>query len=444
MKGLLSMTAGLSVGENPIGLTPEGWVPEEAGTGVSVVLQDADEQTENEFVPEYAMFPFPTENAPQALTSLAGEQSMSDGLNSETSTLPGLKLQEAASADNSTLAAPSVLGDATIMEYAFSAEKTGANAAVSSSYPKMGGLASEALPNFVDTSARHGEDLGEIAPPLEFGDMTLTDEPAAIPLTPASSSADAVDIASLSPNVLAAVSGPPRQVQDGDSAVLETSELEMMEGFQVEDPATEVEQKDISRPHADTYASSVLGLQTASIETGAPAIAIGAGEMILGGTNNVQASLQSTTSFVQELQADFSGRFASQVSEVAKQLPDGPIEITLSPEELGKVKLTFQVSETGAMNVVVAAERPETLELMRRNSDMLLQDFQDLGYENSSFEFQQDTQNSDQNEQNENSGGNAFGMNNSEAPLASSDLSAPLSTPARLALNSTAGVDIRL
>jgi hypothetical protein len=93
---------------------------------------------------------------------------------------------------------------------------------------------------------------------------------------------------------------------------------------------------------------------------------------------------------LQMLTADFSNRFASQVFEVARQLPDRPVEITLSPEELGKVKLTFQVSESGAMTVIVAAERPETLELMRRNADTLLEEFRSLGYEDSQFEFQQE------------------------------------------------------
>ena len=144
------------------------------------------------------------------------------------------------------------------------------------------------------------------------------------------------------------------------------------------------------------------------------------------------------------MQADFSGRFAAQISDAAKQLPDGPIEISLSPEELGKVKLTFQVSEAGAMNVVVAAERPETLELLRRNADTLLQDFQDLGYSQSSFEFQQDGQSAGQNGDRENIEREAFGLKpQAGQPLTStSEISdMPLT---RLTLDSASGMDIRL
>ncbi|RPE64641.1 flagellar hook-length control protein FliK [Pacificibacter maritimus] len=95
-------------------------------------------------------------------------------------------------------------------------------------------------------------------------------------------------------------------------------------------------------------------------------------------------------------QPELPARLAAQIADVAKQLPDGPIEISLSPEELGKVKLTFQLSESGAMTVVIAAERPDTLEFMRRNADSLLAEFSELGYENSSLQFQQDNQNNAQ------------------------------------------------
>lgn len=91
-------------------------------------------------------------------------------------------------------------------------------------------------------------------------------------------------------------------------------------------------------------------------------------------------------------------RVAMQVAEVARQLPDRPVEITLTPEELGKVRLSFQMSENGAMHVVIAAERPETMDLLRRNIDSLAGEFKDLGYSDSGFSFEsfdQGTQNND-------------------------------------------------
>jgi hypothetical protein len=55
------------------------------------------------------------------------------------------------------------------------------------------------------------------------------------------------------------------------------------------------------------------------------------------------------------------------------------IDITLSPEELGKVRLAATQTENGIV-LVIQAERPETLDLMRRNISDLLGDLQDLGF----------------------------------------------------------------
>ena len=63
------------------------------------------------------------------------------------------------------------------------------------------------------------------------------------------------------------------------------------------------------------------------------------------------------------------------------------IELMLSPEELGPVRLTFTQSETG-VTVNVHADRAETLELLRRNIDTLAQEFLDIGYESAEFTFE--------------------------------------------------------
>lgn len=141
---------------------------------------------------------------------------------------------------------------------------------------------------------------------------------------------------------------------------------------------------------------------------------------------------------------ELPARLAAQIADVARQLPDGPIEISLSPEELGKVKLTFQVSENGAMNVVVAAERAETLEFMRRNVDSLLAEFSELGYEGSSFQFQQDDQsgsgeNADQFGASQTS---TTGDTDDRAQNATTD--STVSSPVRLHLDGTSGMDLRL
>lgn len=76
----------------------------------------------------------------------------------------------------------------------------------------------------------------------------------------------------------------------------------------------------------------------------------------------------------------------TQVAEAAKLLRDGPVELTLSPEELGRVKLTLTAGD-GAMVLNVTADRAETLDLLRRNIELLAQDLRDAGFQSLSFSF---------------------------------------------------------
>jgi len=62
------------------------------------------------------------------------------------------------------------------------------------------------------------------------------------------------------------------------------------------------------------------------------------------------------------------------------------IELTLNPAELGRVRISMTPGD-GAISVTVIAERPETLELMRRHADMLAQDFRHLGLGSAEFAF---------------------------------------------------------
>lgn len=75
-----------------------------------------------------------------------------------------------------------------------------------------------------------------------------------------------------------------------------------------------------------------------------------------------------------------------QLHEAVARAPDGPVEVALSPEELGRVRMTLHPVEHG-ITVTVQAERPETLDLMRRNIEMLARDFRALGYADVSFSF---------------------------------------------------------
>lgn len=80
-----------------------------------------------------------------------------------------------------------------------------------------------------------------------------------------------------------------------------------------------------------------------------------------------------------------------QLAQAVRPGLDGGVEVQLSPEELGKVRLSL-VTADGAMSVTVVAERPETLDLIRRNIEMLARDFRDQGYTSVSFSFDQQQQ----------------------------------------------------
>jgi len=77
---------------------------------------------------------------------------------------------------------------------------------------------------------------------------------------------------------------------------------------------------------------------------------------------------------------------APQLAVAARHLSDGPVEVSLSPSELGRVTLTL-IQSDGSIVVAVTAERAETLDLLRRSIGLLAQELQDLGYANPGFTF---------------------------------------------------------
>ncbi|ARE40387.1 Flagellar hook-length control protein [Rhodovulum sp. P5] len=68
-----------------------------------------------------------------------------------------------------------------------------------------------------------------------------------------------------------------------------------------------------------------------------------------------------------------------QLAEALHRTTDGSVELTLSPEELGRVRLTLNPGDSG-ITVTINAERPETLDLMRRHAEMLNDAMRELGY----------------------------------------------------------------
>ncbi len=97
-----------------------------------------------------------------------------------------------------------------------------------------------------------------------------------------------------------------------------------------------------------------------------------------------------------------SGDSMQQVPEIGRQvlqqLSETPlrnrdrIEVSLTPEELGRVRLSATQTDAGVI-LIVQAERPETLDLMRRHLPDLMQDLRSMGFGDVSYSDGQEKQN---------------------------------------------------
>lgn len=84
---------------------------------------------------------------------------------------------------------------------------------------------------------------------------------------------------------------------------------------------------------------------------------------------------------------DMARNVAGQIADVARISDDGRVEVQLRPEELGRLTLSFTADGAGGMTVQLSAERPETLDLIKRNLDQLDLALADLGYGDVSYDF---------------------------------------------------------
>jgi hypothetical protein len=73
---------------------------------------------------------------------------------------------------------------------------------------------------------------------------------------------------------------------------------------------------------------------------------------------------------------------------VATDPGSGQIDLRLSPEELGRVRMTIHC-EGNELRVLILADRGETLDLLRRNGPALLSEFADAGFSRTALDFAQ-------------------------------------------------------
>ena len=125
-----------------------------------------------------------------------------------------------------------------------------------------------------------------------------------------------------------------------------------------------------------------------------------------------------------------------QLAEVIHTSGSKSVDVALNPEELGRVRLSISQVE-GGLVVNVQAERPETLDMLRRNIDQLDQELKLLGYADPDFSFSHEG--GDANQERDGIGTeNSIAADQQEAPVddaVADNRSSPLNN---------AGLDIRL
>ena len=93
-----------------------------------------------------------------------------------------------------------------------------------------------------------------------------------------------------------------------------------------------------------------------------------------------------------QLQA-FMPQMPVSLTEVAARIKDHSapgkptsVELALAPEELGKIRL-FLTPHGDKLRVVIQAERPETMDLLRRNTEGFTAELRQSGFANTTFSF---------------------------------------------------------
>ncbi|WP_176439101.1 flagellar hook-length control protein FliK [Puniceibacterium sediminis] len=155
----------------------------------------------------------------------------------------------------------------------------------------------------------------------------------------------------------------------------------------------------------------------------------------LFGDARSQAQASQMPGVIQPIRGDHGASAMRQMIEVTGQLKDGPVDLRLNPEELGRVRMHMVSSENGIV-MHITSERPETLDLLRRHIDQLHRELTDLGYTSVDFTFGQQGY-----ETGTGDAPNGGTESSRSAPSGSSEQSAPLPTPLSVASD---GLDIRL
>lgn len=96
-----------------------------------------------------------------------------------------------------------------------------------------------------------------------------------------------------------------------------------------------------------------------------------------------EASVRSGAS---TYRAETPRHVAQQLAEAVATAGKRNVDVSLNPQELGRVNMKLATHDTG-VTVVIQAERPETEDLMRRHIQELAREFKEMGFTDINFQF---------------------------------------------------------
>lgn len=200
------------------------------------------------------------------------------------------------------------------------------------------------------------------------------------------------------PQVVARPNGVPVGLATPDAHLDGTPDLPTPPRSEKETPATQTVPQ-TSRPEAvkpgrtpptpvqiQLFAADTQSLQPeANPTTEIEDIPLSREATTLSSSRDSTPMTQTTTTAT--ARAETARAVANQMATVvsARGQP-GTIEVALNPEELGRVSIVLNGREDG-LHMTISAERPETLDMMRRHLSVLETEFQNFGFGNLSFDL---------------------------------------------------------
>ncbi|MDF3606482.1 flagellar hook-length control protein FliK [Paracoccus sp. DMF-8] len=113
----------------------------------------------------------------------------------------------------------------------------------------------------------------------------------------------------------------------------------------------------------------------------------------------VETAQRSSMPFA-DMSATAASRFRNLANRIIVQVgksENGDLDVHMSPDELGALRISF--SNGDRTTLVIYAERPETLDLLRRNADSLHRELRDAGLSDFNLDFRWNDSQPGQNDQ---------------------------------------------